>query len=123
MVLRKPSAMMYNDVIDRYCSSLAAEQVVQTDLPLVHAVRLHRIAAHMASVFGYSSRKPADLSTGSIELLIESFRCQLQDLRSHVQLYDSSIRKTPLSLPCLISRSRAMHRECPQIREKKQADV
>lgn len=90
--LRKPFVMKYDGVVDEYCKSLAAQESVATDILLVHAVRLQRIAEHITLLFGYNSRTPPEHSPEEIELLVETFKCQLQDLRSYLHLHDSSLR-------------------------------
>ncbi|KEF63031.1 uncharacterized protein A1O9_01007 [Exophiala aquamarina CBS 119918] len=89
--LGRTPVMKYDDIIDRYCRGLATQEDVPTDLPLVHAVRLHRLVVLITSAFGRKSHRPFELSEGTTELLIDSFKSQLQDLRSTLRLDDSSI--------------------------------
>lgn len=79
-MLQKPFSTKFNNYVERSCRLLEASNE-STDMMALSAVKVLQVAENIASLFDYSLGGRDTLAAESIELSVEAFKSQLQNLQ------------------------------------------
>ena len=88
--------MTYNNFIGDCCQALAIRKLAPLDADLYYLVELERISEQIATTFGYTSthRSESQHTASSIQILVNSFKSRLDDLRASFPKDSSCMSET-----------------------------